>query len=197
MRLVLCGSLKQPHDRATKVLPARARPLERLRDELMRSRSPSGDTRRRCRVACPLSRKRCPSGATGVKVCALTPILAVLSAGSGDFVEGGKRALNCGFRVLRCRFEGWRVKRREKLFDLRVSLRRVQKNFFGRVDATAHRRSKSGGSSMTSHARFHPPMLSDSGFKQNGKGLTVGRCAMSKTLDVSKTRRTCAKIRQG
>ena len=85
MRLVLwLGSLKQPHDRATKVLPARARPLERLRDELMRSRSPSGDTRGTCRRVPGITLALAvPSGATGVKVCALTPILAVLSAGSG------------------------------------------------------------------------------------------------------------------
>lgn len=77
MRLVLwLGSLKQPHDRATKVLPARARPLERLRDELMRSRSPSGDTRRRAAaspatlaLAVPIGRNGCQGVRTDTDSC--------------------------------------------------------------------------------------------------------------------------------
>lgn len=41
------GGMKPPHDRASTVPPERARHLERLRDELMRSRSPIGEIRGR------------------------------------------------------------------------------------------------------------------------------------------------------
>ena len=110
----LLGSLKQPHDRATKVLPARARPLERLRDELMRSRSPSGDTRGTCRrvpgitlaLAVPIGRNGCQGVRTDTDsccaLCGLGDLLCSLRARglALGLLEGGKRALNCGFRVL-------------------------------------------------------------------------------------------------